>query len=167
VNVIRAESLHAEVVDKAIVLHKLNLILNLLVRSCATDKPKRYTETISLQISKLYGLETTLERANFNFGVPVLTSLLSNQLLCICSLNRSNLTRNPSFVLVASNVYLPWHLSDALCDVVYCVHRLNVFFVNYDLQILWNMRLSLPLSQIKLFSSSARQTSRAVDAHHS
>ena len=52
-NVIRAESLHTKVVDETIVPHKLNLLLNLLVWNRAIDKPKRYTKTISLQITKL------------------------------------------------------------------------------------------------------------------
>ena len=167
VNVIRAESLHTKVVDETIVPHKLNLLLNLLVWNRAIDKPKRYTKTISLQITKLNRFETTLKRADFNFWVPVFTPLLSNQLLCICSLNGGYLTRNTSLVLVTSNVNLSWHLSYALGDVMYRMHRLNVFFINNYLKKLGDVRLSLSLSQIKLFSSSARQASRAVNTHHS
>jgi hypothetical protein len=164
VNVIRAKSLHAEVVDEAIISYKLDLLLDLLIRSHTIDKPKCYTKTIPLQISKLDGFETTLERANFYFWVPVFAALLSDQLLCICSLNRSNLTRNPSLVLVACNADLPRHLLDSLCDVMHSMHRLYVLFVNHDLQILRDMWFG-PLVQIKLSTSPPRQTSCAVKAH--
>jgi len=75
-NVIRTESLHAEIVNETIILNKLNLLPYLLVRNCTTDKSKRYTKTISLKIAKLDWFEASLERANFDFGVPVLAPLL-------------------------------------------------------------------------------------------
>ena len=166
VDVIRSESLHAEVVDEAIVSNKFDLLLNLLVLSCTVDEPKGDTKTITLQLSKLDGFETTLERANFYFGVPILAALLSNQLLCICSLNGGNLTSNPSLVLVARDADLPWQLLYPLCDVVHSMHRLNVLFVNHHLQKLRDMWFG-PLVQIKLSACPARQTSSAVDAHYS
>ena len=46
-----------------------------------------------------------------------------------------------------------------------CVHRLNIFFVNDDRQILWDIGLAFSLCQMQLFTFVVRKPISQVQLH--
>ena len=92
-----------------------------------------------------------LKTANLDLGVPVFASLLSDQLLCIRSLNRDPLCSGSSFVFITGNLELSGQFSDPLGDIMNCLHRVNVGLVQGNLQILGQSLIArLPLSHFHL-----------------
>ena len=122
VDVVLTKSLHAEVVDKTILFYRFHVLTDLGIVDFRVDESKGDTEPVSLERTKLQRLEDALKAPNFDIWVPVFASLLANQLLCIHPVDRHFLSRNPSLVLVASDLELLRYLTKTLRNVVDCLH---------------------------------------------
>ena len=122
VDVVLAEALHAEVVDETILFHGSDVLSNLGVFYVSTDETKGNAESIALERTELKGLENALKCTNFDLLIPVLTTLLPNQLLCIHPMNGHSLGRDAPLVLVACNLELLRHLPETLGDVMNGLH---------------------------------------------
>ena len=131
-NVVAPKSLHTKVIYKAISFHYFYLSGNLLVWNFSGNKTQCNAKPITLQIAQINLIKDSFKRANFNFRVPILTSLLSNQLFSICPLNSSSLRCDTSFVLVTCYINLLGCFSDSFGYVVNSMHRLYIFLVNND-----------------------------------
>ena len=132
--VVRAKALHAEIVNKAMFLHIVDIDFDLLLRYLIWNEPECNRESVALQRAKGKSFMDALKTANLDLGVPVFTSLLSNQLLGISSLDGDPLCGGSPFVFVAGNLELSGQFSDSLGDIMNGLHRVNVGLVQGNLQ---------------------------------
>ena len=135
-DVIGAEPLHTEVVDKAVVFDAEDICPDLSVANFMLDEAKRYREAITSQCTKAERLKDTLKAANTDFRVPVLAPLLSNDLLCIASMNGHPLRCCAAFVLITRDLELFREFSNAFGDVVDSLHCVNIGLEHGNFEVL-------------------------------
>ena len=111
VDVVLAEALHAKVVDETILRHLVHVRFDFLVLNVSRDKPQSNREPVTIQGPELQWLENALKSAYFDLGVPVLASLLPDQLLSIHPMDSHPLGGNSSLVFVASDLELSRNLA--------------------------------------------------------
>ena len=135
-DVIGAEPLHTEVVDKTVVFNTENIRPDLSVADFMWNEAKSDREAITSQCTEAKWLENTLKATNTDFRVPVLAPLLSNELLCIASMNGHPLRCCATFVLIARDLELLREFSNALGDVVDGLHRVNIGLEHGNFEVL-------------------------------
>ena len=135
-DVVRAEPLHTEVVDEAVVLDTENVCPDLSVANFMRYEAKSNREAISFQCTEAERLKNTLKAANTDFRVPVLAPLLSNELLSVTSMNGHPLRCCTTFVLITRNLELLREFPNALRDVVDGLHRVDIGLEHGDFEVL-------------------------------
>ena len=153
--VIGTEALHTEVVDKAVFLDAEHVLPNFIVRNVVGDEAERNREPISFECAEGKRLENALKATAADLLIPVLASLLSNELFGVGSVNGHPLGRCTTLILIACNLELLRHFAYAFGYVVYCLHRVHIGLMNRNFQIL-RLRCILWLTIVHLHAFSLR-----------
>jgi hypothetical protein len=126
--------------------------LNLGVWDVIWDESQCDGETIATKLAQQDRILNTFKGANFDFRVPVFAPLLPDQEFRVASQDRSSLSGDTTFVLIARNSDLFGHFAETTRQIVNNVHRLHIFFIDDHRQELILCGQGLPFKQMKFLA---------------
>jgi hypothetical protein len=132
----------------------------LLIGDLFGNKSECHGEAVATELTKSERVENALKSAALDLIVPILGSLESDKSFTITSYDCCSLGSYTTLVLIAGNLEMFTVLLYLLSDIVYCLHGVDIHFLDDNLKVLRLIALlwSLSIDNIHLLSLVSTQT---------